>query len=526
MGSITKFDTAHEDLIHNVAYDFYGKRLVTCSSDQRLKVWDFVERDESSAWELNDSWKAHDASILKAIWAHPEYGQVIASCSFDCTVKIWEEQISEPKMSQKRWFERGRLSESSGVVLDIAFAPMQGALRLASCSADGIVRIYEAPEPTDLSQWSEVEEFEISTAQYGAMDASKVPSSQGFGSTAQQQQQQHQALSYQQQQQKQSPYPYQALPPHHLTSTSQQQQALSSQSSHHPYLPQHPSSMQPANNHSTSSSNSSVASHTATGAGSDGGMFGSRMTNAGGMGGYSGAVVPVNQGQGVSPGSSMIPNPGLSQLQSGSGVTGAVSNVSSSYHRTMDINSGYCIDWCPNRTATAMMVVGLGKEIGARIFKHDGHNRWYPAEFLPGHTQEVHDVSWAPSMARSYQLIATACKDHYVRIYKLTEQPLAGTPNVGTSGSSRSGSNRQGGGLGSSSRLGHRPIHVELIASFNDHNAEVWHVEWNVTGTILSSSGDDGKLRLWKAGYDGEWRCMAVITGNQQQNAPTHSIGI
>lgn len=150
MSSITKFDTSHEDIIHDIAYDFYGKRLVTCSSDQRLKVWDFVERDDAAVWELNDSWKAHDSSILKAIWAHPEYGQVIASCSLDRLVKIWEEQPIEPKMSQKRWAERFRLVESRGAVLDIAFSPIAGALRLATCSADGIVRIYEALEPTNL----------------------------------------------------------------------------------------------------------------------------------------------------------------------------------------------------------------------------------------------------------------------------------------------------------------------------------------------------------------------------------------
>lgn len=27
---------------------------------------------------------------------------------------------------------------------------------------------------------------------------------------------------------------------------------------------------------------------------------------------------------------------------------------------------------------------------------------------------------------------------------------------------------------------------------------QVWKVKWNVTGTILSSAGDDGKVRLWK----------------------------
>ncbi|KAI7905938.1 uncharacterized protein BX663DRAFT_498182 [Cokeromyces recurvatus] len=208
----------------------------------------------------------------------------------------------------------------------------------------------------------------------------------------------------------------------------------------------------------------------------------------------------------------MIPNtttvvPGFVQNVSpgSSAPTGVVQTtvVNNNIHRPIDADSGYCIDWCPNRTPTAMMVVGLGKEIGARIFKYDGHNRWIPSEFLPGHTQEVHDVSWAPNMARSYQLIATASKDHLVRIYKLTEQqPKNRMMNTLLSPA------------GTPTQINHKPYHIELIASFDDHQAEVWKVEWNITGTILSSSGDDGKLRLWAAGYDGEWRQMASITAN------------
>jgi WD40 repeat protein len=44
----------HEDLIHDVAYDFYGKRLATCSSDQKIKVWDQNEKNE---WVLSAEWK-------------------------------------------------------------------------------------------------------------------------------------------------------------------------------------------------------------------------------------------------------------------------------------------------------------------------------------------------------------------------------------------------------------------------------------------------------------------------------------
>ena len=29
----------HKDLIHDVSFDFYGRRMATCSSDQSVKVW-------------------------------------------------------------------------------------------------------------------------------------------------------------------------------------------------------------------------------------------------------------------------------------------------------------------------------------------------------------------------------------------------------------------------------------------------------------------------------------------------------
>lgn len=43
---------------------------------------------------MTASWKAHSGSVWKVTWAHPEFGQVIATCSFDRTAAIWEE-ISE-----------------------------------------------------------------------------------------------------------------------------------------------------------------------------------------------------------------------------------------------------------------------------------------------------------------------------------------------------------------------------------------------------------------------------------------------
>lgn len=35
-------EAEHKDLIHDVAYDFYGQRMATCSSDQFVKVNFFI----------------------------------------------------------------------------------------------------------------------------------------------------------------------------------------------------------------------------------------------------------------------------------------------------------------------------------------------------------------------------------------------------------------------------------------------------------------------------------------------------
>lgn len=52
------------------------------------QVWD---EDEHGNWHLTASWKAHSGSVWKVTWAHPECGQVLATCSFDRTAAVWEE---------------------------------------------------------------------------------------------------------------------------------------------------------------------------------------------------------------------------------------------------------------------------------------------------------------------------------------------------------------------------------------------------------------------------------------------------
>lgn len=146
--------TEHKDIIHDVSFDYYGKRMATCSSDHTVKIWDLMENGE---WKCTADWKTHSGSVWKVTWAHPEFGQVIATCSFDRTAVVWEEQVGEISSSlqtKSKWVLKASLVDSSNSVTDIKFAPKELGLLLANCYKDGVFRIYEAPDVMNLSHWS------------------------------------------------------------------------------------------------------------------------------------------------------------------------------------------------------------------------------------------------------------------------------------------------------------------------------------------------------------------------------------
>lgn len=41
-------------------------------------------------------------------------------------------------------------------------------------------------------------------------------------------------------------------------------------------------------------------------------------------------------------------------------------------------------------------------------------------------------------------------------------------------------------------------LEVKQLVCFEEYTSKVWRVCWNVTGTILASSGEDGCVKLWK----------------------------
>lgn len=325
----------HKDLIHDVAYDYFGHRLATASSDQTVKIWDYDQ--ETKKWICTASWKCHFGSVWKVTWAHPEFSQVIATCSFDRTAAIWEEivgsdqtQGSQSDDSKSHWVKKASLVDSRTSVTDVKFSPRHLGLLLATCSADGTVRIYEALDVMNLGQWSLQHEIQCKLA--------------------------CSCISW---------------------------------------------------------------------------------------------------------------NTTLSKIQNPLIAVG-----------------------CDDTSATS----------GAKVFVYEfseNVRRWIRVESLVSINESVHDIAWAPNVGRSYQVLAIATnKDLRIISMKLSPEEPAST-------------NRQIADQSSK-------YNIRLAGSYNDHGSTVWRVCWNVTGTILATSGDDGQVRLWKANYMDDWKCVAVLRGDGQ----------
>lgn len=350
------FQTGHEELVHDIKYDFYGRNVATASSDHHIKVFDLDP--DSSEWVINDSWKAHDSLVVRVCWAHPEFSstKILASCSFDRTVKIWQEAPEELHGLGRRWVKLATLAvELYSPIYDVEFAPPHLGLKIACIGSDGIVRVYESIEPSDLLAWNLTAEIPLLTLQ---LPTKSLQSSFGI-----------------------------AWCPAKFAETE---------------------------------------------------ML---------------AVVALDQ--------AFI--------------------YESSLVLNVDLTS-------PGPQDTRLGI----EENPSRLNSADGSRPAYmKVGNLPEHGGLIRSISWAPSMGRTFHLLATGCKDGYVRIFK------------GTKTESKS-------------------IEFRQIAKLSDHRLEVWHVEWNSTGTVLSSSGGDGKVRLWKSTYLDEWQCMSEInTSNRSDKRAT-----
>lgn len=430
------FDSGHEDLVHDVVYDFYGRYVATCSSDQHIKV--FKADKETNKWELSDSWKAHDSSIVAIDWASPEFGRIIASVSYDKTLKIWEENPDQEECSGRRWNQLCILNDSQGALYDVKFAPPHLGLKLASIGNDGTLRIYEALEPSDLRAWTLTTEINIL----------KVPPANNLQSDF--------GLSW-------CPSRFS---PERLAVCVLDQAVIYEKVS--------------KNNHGSNINDSSLNNNL-----SDNNDF---------------AIADNDMDDSTTNGHEY-------------GKTDDGTIFADEENLKIDDMD---VDHIDNDNVTSQ---NNNNNNNSASNSNNSMNRYQIVAKLNGHHGLIRSISWAPSIGRWYQLIATGSKDGNVRIFKLTDRSSINNhlTNDNDSGedmekhTSTHNTNNNGKLRSNNTRL-----NVELLSEHDDHNGEVWSVSWNLTGTILSSAGDDGKVRLWKSTYSNEFKCMSVITAQQQ----------
>ncbi|KAI9673799.1 MAG: GTPase-activating protein S13 [Trizodia sp. TS-e1964] len=125
-------NSGHDDMIHDAVLDYYGRRLATCSSDKTIKIFEV----EGSTHKLTETLKGHEGAVWCVSWAHPKYGTILASSSYDGKVFIWRE-------AQNQWskvFEHALHTASVNIV---SWSPHESGCLLACASSDGNVSVLE-----------------------------------------------------------------------------------------------------------------------------------------------------------------------------------------------------------------------------------------------------------------------------------------------------------------------------------------------------------------------------------------------
>uniref|UniRef100_A0A383W719 Uncharacterized protein n=1 Tax=Tetradesmus obliquus TaxID=3088 RepID=A0A383W719_TETOB len=129
------FESGHLDMVHDAQLDYYGKRLATCSSDRTVKVFDLSGDQRTHIADL----KGHEGPVWTVCWAHPRYGSLLASASFDHRVILWKEG------SDGQWMQVYKTPSTlhTASVNSVAFGPHELGLVLACASSDGTVSLLE-----------------------------------------------------------------------------------------------------------------------------------------------------------------------------------------------------------------------------------------------------------------------------------------------------------------------------------------------------------------------------------------------
>ncbi len=119
--------------MHDCQFDYYSKKLATCSSDRTIKIFDVT----GDIYHNSATLTGHEGPVWQVAWAHPRFGVILASCSYDGGVIVHRE------VSSGNWTKIYEQKFPDASVNSIAWAPHEFGLILAAASSDGKVSIIE-----------------------------------------------------------------------------------------------------------------------------------------------------------------------------------------------------------------------------------------------------------------------------------------------------------------------------------------------------------------------------------------------
>lgn len=159
---------------------------------------------------------------------------------------------------------------------------------------------------------------------------------------------------------------------------------------------------------------------------------------------------------------------------------------------------------------------------------------FYLAVEITEHNYLVRDVAWAPGNYRGYDMVATACQDGFVRVFRIDTPfskddgktwslaDILGNTRADEQPSSRSSHPRRQSQAPSGIRAeidksgthGERTLTdlqgqirhtAKMLSKLGAHRSPVWRVDFDDDGQILGSVGDEGKLMCYRQLPDGSW---------------------
>lgn len=173
------------------------------------------------------------------------------------------------------------------------------------------------------------------------------------------------------------------------------------------------------------------------------------------------------------------------------------------HHDPTDITHSVSPSW--DRKSLSLVVAAMDS---VKVYRTDANRRFYHAIELSGHGGLVRDISWANGSVRGYDLIASGCKDGFIRVFEVYTFPSETRTKKQNGSHSRSASQslsvrtQAQSGIGSA-LANHAPASLSDRAATDDSNfkhsykevacidskhLDVWQVGFSYAGKYYSSS--------------------------------------